>query len=411
MKILHTADWHLGKRLDRFSRLDEQRDVLSEICEIAEAENVDAVLIAGDLYDTANPPHEAEDLFYQTLARLANGGKRAVVAIAGNHDAPGKIENPDPLARASGIILAGFPDSHIRPFTLGSGLAVTRSDAGFIELHLPETDVPLRLLLTPYANAVRFKALLAAEEAGQSMSDLLGARWQQIAGKYCDKNGVNLLMAHLFMMKRGGDRPEEPDDEKSILHIGGAEAVFSDIIPKQIQYAALGHLHRKQIIDQTPCPAIYSSSPLAYSMSEADQDKYVLIIEAEPGKAAKYREIRLKSGRRLLRETFDDVEKALHWLSENPDAIVELTMITENFLTAEESRRLHEAHDALLAVIPQVKNQQSDSPDNVVIDLSKNMEELFTDYFRAYHGGSEPNGELMALYREVIAAEKDKGIE
>ncbi len=407
MKILHTADWHLGKRLDRFSRLNEQRNVLAEICEIADAENVDAVLIAGDLYDTANPPHEAEDLFFQTLSRLANGGKRAVIAIAGNHDSPGKIENPDPLARASGIVLAGFPDSRVRPFTLKSGLAVTRSEAGFIELSLPEKNAPLRLLLTPYANAVRFKTLLAEEEAGQSMSDLLGMRWQQIADQYCDNSGVNLLMAHLFMMKRGGETPEEPDDEKSILHIGGAEAVFSEIIPKQIQYAALGHLHRKQIIDKTPCPTVYSSSPLAYSMSEADQDKYVMIIEATPGKAVKYRDIRLNSGRRLLRQTFDDVEKALNWLAENPDAIVELTMITENFLTAEENRRLREAHEALLAVIPRVKNQSPDSPENAVIDLSKNMDELFTDYFRAYHGGAEPNAELMALFREIIAGKDD----
>ena len=140
-------------------------------------------------------------------------------------------------------------------------------------------------------------------------------------------------------------------------------------------------------------------------MSEADQDKYVMIIEATPGKAAKCREIRLKSGRRLLRQTFDDVEKALRWLAENPNAIVELTMTTENFLTAEENRRLHEAHDALLQVIPRVINQSADSSQNAVIDLSKNMDELFVDYFRAHHGGAEPNAELMDLFREIIVSE------
>ena len=88
MKILHTADWHLGKRLNEFSRIEEQREVLEEICRIAEEQQVDAVLVAGDLYDTFNPPNEAIELFYKSLHRLAAGGKRAVIGIAGNHDSP-----------------------------------------------------------------------------------------------------------------------------------------------------------------------------------------------------------------------------------------------------------------------------------------------------------------------------------
>src|SRR5579872_1513255 len=108
MKILHTADWHLGKRLENFSRFEEQVEVLDEICQIADNESADVVIIAGDLFDTFNPTSEAVDLFYKTLKRLANDGKRAVVAIAGNHDSPERIEAPDPLARECGIVFAGF---------------------------------------------------------------------------------------------------------------------------------------------------------------------------------------------------------------------------------------------------------------------------------------------------------------
>jgi exonuclease SbcD len=99
MKILHTADWLLGKRLEQFFRTEEQHDVLNEICAIADEQNVDAAIIAGDLFDTFNPPIEAMDLFYKTLKKLSNNGKRLVVAIAGNHDSPERIEAPDPLAR------------------------------------------------------------------------------------------------------------------------------------------------------------------------------------------------------------------------------------------------------------------------------------------------------------------------
>ena len=99
MKILHTADWHLGKRLDRFDRLPEQKQVLEEIIEIANRENPDVVLVAGDLFDTFNPPVEAVELLYRTLRQLSADGKRAVIAIAGNHDSPERVEVPDIFAR------------------------------------------------------------------------------------------------------------------------------------------------------------------------------------------------------------------------------------------------------------------------------------------------------------------------
>jgi len=88
---------------------------------------------------------------------LANNGSRAVVAIAGNHDSPERIEAPDPLARECGIILAGFPYTHVVPFALTKGIEVTKSTAGFIELKLLNCAYPLRLLLTPYANEYRLK--------------------------------------------------------------------------------------------------------------------------------------------------------------------------------------------------------------------------------------------------------------
>ena len=107
MKILHTADWHLGKKLDGFSRLEEQILVMNEIVEIADEQQVDLVLIAGDLFDNFNPSVEAVELFYKTLKRLSNNGKRPVVAISGNHNSPSLIDAPDPIARECGIILIG----------------------------------------------------------------------------------------------------------------------------------------------------------------------------------------------------------------------------------------------------------------------------------------------------------------
>ncbi|HCX55784.1 MAG TPA: exonuclease sbcCD subunit D, partial [Sphingobacterium sp.] len=135
MKILHTADWHLGKRLDSFSRIDEQVLVMDEIVHIADRENVDLVIIAGDLFDAFNPGVEAIELFYRTIKRLTKNGMRPVIAIAGNHDSPHLIDAPDPLARASGIILIGHPHAVVTPFAT-EGFTVLQSDTGFIELSL-----------------------------------------------------------------------------------------------------------------------------------------------------------------------------------------------------------------------------------------------------------------------------------
>ena len=406
MKLLHTSDWHLGKRLDDFSRLEEQQAVLQEICEIAEREQADAVLVAGDLFDTFNPPIEAVDLLYKTLKRLTNNGHRPVIAIAGNHDSPDRIESPDPLARECGIVFAGYPNSQVTPLELESGLKVVRSEEGFLELQLPGTNVPLRILLTPYANEYRLKTCLGVENSEEELRAVLQEKWQGLAGRFCDGNGVNVLVSHLFMVKKGEEVPEEPEEEKPILHVGGAQVIYSENIPGQVQYTALGHLHRMQRVDSAPCQVYYSGSPLSYSFSEANQKKYVLLVGAEPGQIVDVREIELTKGKRLLRKRAEGLEEALQWLGENQDVLVELTLVTDTFLTAMERRQLNAVHSGIVSIIPEVTNAT-----NLVgsrqkqIDLSRSMEELFCDYFR-HDKGQEPNDEIKSLFTEILAEEE-----
>ncbi len=407
MKLLHTADWHLGKRLDKFSRLEEQKDVLTEICEIADHENVDAVLISGDLFDTFNPPTEAVDLFYKTLKRLSKDGRRAVIAIAGNHDSPDRIEAPDPLARECGIIFAGYPNSAVAPFSLDTGLAVTKSAEGFIELKLPAIKEPLRLLLTPYANEYRLKTYLGDEDSEEKLRELLSAQWSDLASQYCDENGVNILAAHFFMILEGDEVFDEPEGEKPILHVGGAQEIYTKNVPEQIQYVALGHLHENQIMDDQPCPVVYSGSPLAFSFSESDQDKFVVLIEAEPGKAVVHREVKLQKGRRLLRQRFEVIAEAVQWLRAHPDTLVELTIATETYLTSQERKQLLDAHDGIVAIIPEIKNVDLlEDGNSRPIDLSRNIEELFIDYFESKHG-QKPNQRLLDLFKEVLSEEEE----
>lgn len=398
MKILHTADWHLGKKLDSFSRLEEQILVINEIIEIAEQQEVDLVIIAGDLFDNFNPANEAIELFYASLKRLSNNGKRPVIAIAGNHDSPSLIDAPDPLARACGIILIGYPNAVVNPFKLPD-FEISKSDHGFIELKLSQHDFPVRILHTPYANEARLKQYLG-EEKEDELNTVLAKNWENIANKYCDEYGVNLLTAHLYMNKRGTSLIEEPDGEKP-LKIGNADLIYTDAIPPQIQYTALGHLHGFQNIGTNEKPVVYASSPLCYSFSEAGQTKYVSIIHAQPNENVLFERIELTQGKALHRKSFEDINEAIAWLQENQNSLIELTLETDTFLKAEERKSLYQAHQGIVHLIPKVKNIENQISDYKIINLSKEREELFRDYFKSKFANQEPSDEIMDLFNEI----------
>lgn len=405
MKILHTADWHLGKKLEQFNRIEEQKLVLSEICTIANEQDVDAVIIAGDLFDTYNPATEAEELFYSTIHKLSNHGKRLVIAIAGNHDSPDRINAPIPLARENGIVLVGYPNEEIKPFTLESGIVITKSSAGFIEVKLPKCSYPLRLILCPYANEYRLKKYLGHGEDSVKLHDLLSAHWSQIAAQYCDDQGVNLLVGHLFIAKQGEPLQSEPEDEKPILHVGGADAIFTKAIPPQIQYAAFGHLHRYQVVDEQPCPTIYSSSILGYSFSEAHQSKYVVLVDLEAGKKVVYEKIQLNAGLPLVRKKFDHVDDVVQWLQTHQDNYVELTIDLNEFLKSSDRRRIMRAHPRVVSIIPVHNFDAGDDQETVHIDLNQSMDQLFTQYF-LHENGKLPNANIMDIFQELKALNK-----
>lgn len=398
MRILHTADWHLGKRLDFYSRLEEQKIVLEEIIDIANEKEVDMVIIAGDLFDNFTPSNEAMELLYKTLNRLAKRGKVPVVAIAGNHDSPDRINVPDVFARENGTLFIGYPTDKLPLIEIEDGFSITKSDEGFVEFKLPKCNYPIRLIHTAFANELRLKECFA-DDKETALQTALANRWQKLADKYCDSEGVNLLTTHLFIQKKGGEELEEPDGERP-LKIGNAEMLYSNIIPKEIQYVALGHLHRRQNVGENQ-PAYYSSSILRYSFSEAYQQKYVIVADVEPNEEPKIEYVPISGGKILERKTFDSVPKAVAWLEENQDALVELTIESEEFMTAEEHKDIQNAHDGIIFLIPKVKKKQSGENSAKEIDLSQDITTLFKEYFVSKKE-QEPNEEIMSLFNEIL---------
>ena len=197
---------------------------------------------------------------------MSNFGKRPVIAISGNHDSTQFVEAPDPLARELGIFFYSRYDSTIPVGSFDNGIAITQSEPGFIELKLPKFDFPVRIILAPYANEVLLKTYLGEEDREKQFRELLAENWKHLASKYCDPQGVNLFVGHFFFMQEGEKPEPEPESERPILHVGGTQALFTSGIPSQIQYAALGHLHRYHTVGRQHFPAVYASSPLAHTL-------------------------------------------------------------------------------------------------------------------------------------------------
>ncbi len=281
MKFIHTSDWHIGKTLKGRNRLDEQRAVLTEIITHASGHDVDAVLVAGDLYDSAAPTAEAQRLVVSALMELRATGAE-VIAIAGNHDHAPTFEAYRPLMEAAGITLVGQP----RPPTHG----------GVVTFAARSTGEEVRVAVLPFVSQ-RY-AVSAAELVANSPAENSASYDEQVRGILSalaadfSPDAVNIVMAHLTVIGGafgGGERT--------------AQSIFEYSVPASIfgttpHYVALGHLHRRQEL-AAPCPVHYSGSPYAIDFGEQDNLNVICLVEASPGVPAKVTDIEIVSALKL----------------------------------------------------------------------------------------------------------------
>ena len=278
MRLLHTSDWHVGKRIRGHSRAHEHRAVLAEMADVAEREAVDLVVVAGDLYETAAPTPESEHIVNDALLRLASIAP--VVAVAGNHDNPRRLAAVESLLRLGRITMVAEP----RPPDRGGCVELT---AG---------DTPVRVALLPFVSQ---RAIVRAEQlmtnAAYENAQIYGERLRLVVEALCapfDADHVNLVVAHAFVtggMTGGGERAAHLVDEYGLSAVD---------FPPSASYVALGHLHRpQQMLGATAIH--YCGSPLQLDFGEQEQAKQVNLVELEPGIPAKVTAVPLRSGRPL----------------------------------------------------------------------------------------------------------------
>jgi len=292
MRILHTADWHVGKTVRGRSRADEHVAVLAEIAAVADAEQADLVLVVGDVFDTAAPAPESERIVYQALLDLSAGGRRPVVVVAGNHDNPRRLGAVSPVFDLAGVHL----QTTVRP----------PAEGGVLDLTVARTGERARLALIPFlsqrhvvhaADLMRLDATETGGHYADRMARIIGAL---TAGFTADT--VNIVLAHA--MVSGGALGGGERSAHTIFDYWVAPTAF----PAGAHYVALGHLHRPQRIEG-PCPLWYPGSPLTMDFGEERDRKAVLMVDAAPGTPAKVREVSLHSGRsfRTVRGTMAEL--------------------------------------------------------------------------------------------------------
>lgn len=388
MRILHTADWHLGKTLEGRSRFREQEQFVDELVSIVKQEQIDVVLIAGDAFDSVNPPAAAEQLFYESIARLSDNGKRPVVVIAGNHDHPDRLSATSVLAAAYSITLLGLPTTDVQT------------------IYVPSCEETLVLAALPYPSESRLAQLLASENDEKQLrkqyDEKVGEIFAAMNERFRDDT-VNIAMSHLYVAGGATSDSERP------IEVGGAYTVSPERFPSRAQYVALGHLHRPQSVGRSGMPARYSGSPLAYSFSEAGYAKSVTIVDVHPRQEANVSEILLSSGRPLVKwKATEGVAQVYRWLDEGKDrnAWIDLEINVEHSLTLEEIHRLRKLYDGFIYIRPHFLTKEEmvqETREHVAIET------LFERFYEKQTGGAKPTNELVQLFLELLADEDEDG--
>lgn len=372
MRFLHTADWHIGKIVHEQSMLADQAYILEQLIEQVEEYEVDAVLMAGDLYDRSLPPKEAVSLVNQTLSRLINELEVPVFIIAGNHDSNERIEYLSGVAEAKQLYMEGTLKAYTR------------------KVSLKEADI----YMMPYADHVLIRQALDQPEI-RTIEEAVAAQVEQITSSdEFDRSRINMVMFHGYVISGSRTSLEESDSERP-LSIGTAEWIDQSIFDA-FDYVALGHLHKGQKVGSNRIR--YSGSPLKYSKSEATHQKKSFIIDIDRD-SLEVTPVPLipKRDMRIVRGAFDDLMQQ-DW----SDDYIFIELTDDMFIQDAMSRLRGQFPQILGLEYVNLRADQSTYQTARSQDLKRqSIESLFSDFFEQYteHTLDEPRREVV---REIV---------
>lgn len=352
MRLLHTADWHIGKIVNEFSMLEDQEYFLDQLIEKLKTIEVDALIMAGDLYDRAMPSKEAVALANKVLTRLVQEIKLPVLVIAGNHDSNERVEYGADLLATNRLYIEGTVKEVTRKVTIKG----------------------VNFYLLPFADYAYTRELLK-DDSIKSLEDAAKVQIETIK-KEMDPAEINVLISHGYVINLSNDTSETTDSERP-LSIGTAEYVSVELF-EDFDYVALGHLHKAQKVKYDRIR--YSGSILKYSKSEAVHKKQVSLVTLEKN----YVEIEPiyiepKRDMRVVKGFFDTL------MEQKSDDYVFFELLDENFvMDAMNQLRRRYPNSMGLEYIAKKEREENGTTKHQEHLKKLSVQDIFADFYMHY---------------------------
>ena len=383
MKIIHTADWHIGQRLHERSRLDEHAQFLDWLLDTIQEHHVQLLLVSGDIFDTSLPSADATNLYYRFLYRLFNETDAYAVITAGNHDSARHLEAPREFLKMGRIHVVG--------------LATEARECVF---PFPPDDPRVMVAAVPYLSESDLRHLSYETEAerNERYREWLKAFYADCAA--CMPAELpKILMGHLFV--QGG---QVTDSERNI-QIGGATAIHASDFPDDVSYVALGHLHRPQAITGTAYPIRYSGSPIPLRFNETGYRKSVYLLElSENGRRIRDEGIEIPIFKELCTVTGD--EESVLWEASiqtwtDKYIYVKLTLDTPRIGISDEIRQVFSDRGGEVLAVEVELPETTPGPEVSVEDM-KHPKEVFEQFHKTRFEGEPPDESLTRTFNELV---------
>lgn len=371
MKIIHLADLHIGKRVNEFSMIDDQKYILNQILEIIDKEKPDAVIIAGDVYDKQVPSIEAVELLDSFISDISKR-KTTTFIISGNHDSAERLAFGSSLMAMGKIYISPVYNGKISKYTL-------KDDFGSANFYL-----------LPFVKPSHVKRFFPDKKI-ESYTDAIKVVVDNLK---LDTSEINILIAHQFVT--GASRTESEE-----ISVGGLDNVDASVF-EDFDYVALGHIHRPQKIGTERIR--YCGTPLKYSFSEVNDTKSVSIIEINSKEDFNLRMIPLipKRDMRKIRGTYEELTTKTSYENTNTDDYIHVTL-TDEFNVADAIQKLRVIYKNIMKLEydnMRTRESRKINLDDMVIE-NKNPLEIFSEFYKLQNN-KEMNDEQKEIIKKIM---------
>ncbi len=383
MRILHTADWHIGQRLHERQRHDEHKEFLNWLLHTIQEHEVELLLVSGDIFDTSLPSAEATNLYYEFLFRLYNKTETYTIIIAGNHDSPRHLEAPREFLKMGRIHVVGLAKEPVD-----------------CVICIPDENPRVAVAAVPYLSENELEPVSFESEIEKN--ERYRERLKKIYANCVSHMPTTLpkiLMGHLFV-----DGGKETDSERNI-QIGGASAIRATDFPDSVDYVALGHLHRPQTIEDSAYPIRYAGSPIPMRFNEANYRKKLYLLElSADGTLVLDEHIEIPIFKELCTIEGDEtsiLSDAMTGDWNDKYIQVKLKLNTPKVGISDEIRQAFDRSGGDVLSV-EVEMPEAMRAFEIPTEDMKRPQEIFEQFYKAENDGQTPDETLTQTFNELI---------